>query len=215
MIVSDASFATDVGAPRPSRQAHRKVQPARPERRSSGHTGPTGEYWRHGHSSRWAPTINEGITASVEVQLRDARLTDIDRVISLVERADPRWTLEQLTSAADVLRQMVYLPNASLLVALDGRMLVGVAVLALRPSVSAGGLIGTVDLLCVEPGQEEGVTDSLLHELIRSARNKGCVVLEGEVPSEPADLPRWEAAGFTEDGPRLRCPLVRAAALPR
>src|SRR3954453_10861266 len=215
MIVSDASFATDVGAPRPSRQAHRKVQPARPERRSSGHTGPTGDYWRHGHSFRWGPDHHKGITASVEVQLRDARLTDIDRVISLVERADPRWTLEQLASAADVLRQMVYLPNASLLVALDGRMLVGVAVLALRPSVSAGGLVGTVDLLCVEPGHEdEGVTDSLLHELIRSARNKGCVVLEGEIPAESAEFPRWEAAGFTEAGTRLRCPLVRTAALP-
>ena len=151
----------------------------------------------------------------MEVQLRDARLTDIDRVISLIERADARWTLEQLTNAADVLRQMVYLPNASLLVALDGRMLVGVAVLALRPSVSAGGLIGTIDLLCVEPGHEdEGVTDSLLHELIRSARNKGCVRLEGEIPAESDELPRWEAAGFTEAGPRLHCPLVRAAALP-
>jgi len=150
----------------------------------------------------------------VEVQLRDARLTDIDRVISLIERADSRWSQEQITSAADVLCQMVYLPNASLLVATDGRMLVGFAVLALRPSVSAGGLVGSVDLLAVEPGQEdEGVTQALLAELIRSARNKGCTLLEGEVPTEPAELDRWEAAGFVASGPRLRCPLVRAAAL--
>jgi len=150
----------------------------------------------------------------VEVQLRDARLTDIDRVTGLIEHADPRWTPEQLTSAGDALRQMVYLPNASLLVALDGRMLVGVAVLALRPSVSAGGLIGTVDLLAVEEGRgDDGVIEALLHELIRSARNKGCVTLEGPVPTEPAEQARWEAAGFTEAGPRLRCPLVRAAAL--
>jgi GNAT superfamily N-acetyltransferase len=150
----------------------------------------------------------------VEVQLRDARLTDIDRVIGLVERADSRWTHERLGNAADVLRQMVYLPNATLLVALDGRNLVGVAVLALRPSVTAGGLIGTVDLFAVEPGaDDDGVTEALLHELIRSARNKGCVVLEGDVPSEPADVARWEAVGFTEAGPRLRCPLVRVAAL--
>jgi N-acetylglutamate synthase-like GNAT family acetyltransferase len=148
----------------------------------------------------------------VEVQLRDARLTDIDRIASLIEHADSRWTLEQLTNAAEVLRQMVYLPNSSLLVALDGRMLVGVAVLALRPSVSAGGLVGTVDLLCVEPGHDdEGVVEALLAELIRSARNKGCVVLEGAVPGDPADLAHWEAAGFEETGPRLRCPLVRAA----
>ena len=50
----------------------------------------------------------------------------------LIERADARWTLERLDGAAEVLRQMVYLPNSTLLVALDGRMLVGVAVLALR-----------------------------------------------------------------------------------
>ena len=150
----------------------------------------------------------------MEVQLRDARLTDIDRVIGLIERADPRWSLEQLTNAADVLRQMVYLPNTSLLVALDGRMLVGIAVLALRPSVSAAGLVGTVDLLAVEPGHEdEGVIEAMLAELIRSARNKGCSLLEGNVPTEPAELERWEAAGFAEAGPRLRCPLVRAGAL--
>jgi N-acetylglutamate synthase-like GNAT family acetyltransferase len=150
----------------------------------------------------------------VEVQLRDARLTDIDRVLSLIERAAAGWSEEQVNNSADVLRQMVYLPNASLLVALDGRNLVGVGVLALRPSVASGGLVGTVDLLCVEPGLEhEGVIEALLHEIIRSARNKGCVVLEGNVPTEPAELSRWEAAGFSEAGPRLRCPLVRAAAL--
>ena len=150
----------------------------------------------------------------MELQLRDARLTDIDRVISLVERADSRWSAERLTNAADVLRQMVYLPNTTVLVALDGRMLVGLAVLALRPSVSAGGLVGTVDLLAVEAGYEhDGVIEALLAELIRSARNKGCAVLEGDVPVEPAELTRWEAAGFTEAGPRLRCPLIRAAAL--
>lgn len=150
----------------------------------------------------------------MEVQLRDARLTDIDRVIGLLERADTRWTLEQLEGTAEILRQMVYLPNTSLLVALDGRMLVGVAVLALRPSVTAGGLVGTVDLLAAEPGSEtEGVVEALLQELIRSARNKGCVVLEGHVPTERAELARWEAVGFTEAGPRLRCPLVRVAAL--
>jgi N-acetylglutamate synthase-like GNAT family acetyltransferase len=150
----------------------------------------------------------------VEVQLRDARLTDIDRVIGLIERADARWTLERLDSAAEVLRQMVYLPNSTLLVALDGRMLVGVAVLSLRPSVTAGGLVGTVDLLAVEPANErDGVVEALLEELMRSARNKGCVVLEADVPTDTGELSRWEAQGFSEAGPRLRCPLVRAAAV--
>ena len=109
---------------------------------------------------------------------------------------------------------MVYLPNTSLIVANDGRMLVGAAVLAVRPSVTAGGLVGTVDLLVIEPGFErEGVTEALLHELMRTARNKGCVAIEGNVPIEPTDLVRWEAAGFTEAGPLLRCPLARVASL--
>lgn len=149
----------------------------------------------------------------MEILVRDARLTEIDRVIGLMERADARWTLDQLHDAADILRQMVYLPNASLIVALDGRMVVGVAALALRPSVTAGGLVGVVDVLSVEPGNElEGIMEALLRELLRQARNKGCVVLEGNIPEEPADLARWEAAGFSESGPRLRCPLVRVAA---
>jgi N-acetylglutamate synthase-like GNAT family acetyltransferase len=152
--------------------------------------------------------------ASVDLQVREARLTDIDRITGLIERADSRWTLSRLADAADVLRQMIYLPNGSLIVALDGRMVVGTAVLALRPSVSAGGLVGSIDLLAVEPGHElDGVVEALLGETIRTARNKGCVVLESEPPEDAAMLTRWEGAGFSEAGPRLRCPLARAAAL--
>ena len=150
----------------------------------------------------------------MDLQVREARLTDIDRITGLIERADSRWTLSRLADAADVLRQMIYLPNGSLIVALDGRMVVGAAVLALRPSVSAGGLVGSIDLLAVEPGHElDGVVEALLGEVIRTARNKGCVVLESEPPEDAAMLSRWEGAGFSETGPRLRCPLARAAAL--
>lgn len=150
----------------------------------------------------------------MELQVRDARLTDIDRITGLIERAGAQWTLDRLNDAADVLRQMVYLPNATLIVALDGRMVVGAAVLTLRPSVTAGGLVGNVDLLAVEPGHElDGILEALLRELTRSARNKGCALLESDVPNDAAELERWEEAGFSETGPRLRCPLVRAAAL--
>lgn len=155
---------------------------------------------------------NERDCSSVELQVRDARLTDIDRITGLMERADGRWTPDQLNNAAEVLRQMVYLPNVSILVCLDGRMMLGAAVLAQRPSAFAGGLIGTVDLLVVEPGNElDGVDEALLRELMRQARNKGCVILEGSVPAEPADQARWEGLGFTEAGPRMSLPLVRSA----
>lgn len=153
-----------------------------------------------------------GTYSSVELQVRDARLTDIDRITGLMERSDSRWSLDQLNDAADVLRQMIYLPNASIMVCLDGRMVLGACVLALRPSVAATGLVGMIDLLAVEPGHElDGVVDTLLRELMRQARNKGCVALEGNVPEEPAELARWESVGFTESGPQMRLPLVRSA----
>jgi N-acetylglutamate synthase-like GNAT family acetyltransferase len=152
------------------------------------------------------------MTASVEILVRDARLSDIDRVVGLMERADTSSTLDQLRDAADALRQMMYLPNASVTVALDGRLVVGVAALALRPSVTSGGSVGTVDLLAVEPGYElDGVVEALLVELLRQARNRGCAVLEADAPDEPALIERWQAVGFADAGPRMRCPLVRAA----
>jgi hypothetical protein len=152
----------------------------------------------------------------VELVLRDARLTDIDRIVGLMERTESDWSSERLSEAADVLRQMVYLPNATLVVGLDGRMLVGFAILALRTSVVAGGLVGTVDLLRVESGHElDGVLEGLLRELMRSARNKGCVVLEAALPEEASELPTWETLGFAADGPRLRCQLISLAAATR
>jgi predicted N-acetyltransferase YhbS len=148
----------------------------------------------------------------LEAVVRDARLTDIDRITGLMERADSRWSSQRLTSAADVLRQVIYLPNAALLVCLDGRSIIGVSVLSLRPSVAAGGLVGTIDLLAVEPGLEfDGVVEALLRELVRQARNKGCSVLEGEVPSDTSELAGWEQAGFTESGPLMRLALARSA----
>jgi N-acetylglutamate synthase-like GNAT family acetyltransferase len=149
----------------------------------------------------------------VEVVVRDARLTDIDRITGLMERADARWSPDRLRDAADVLRQTTYLPNATLVVSLDGRTIVGAGALALRPSVVATGLVGTIDLLVVEPGYElSGVVDALLRELVRQARNKGCVALDGDVPAEPADLARWESAGFAEAGSRMQMTLARTAA---
>lgn len=148
----------------------------------------------------------------MELQVRDARLTDIERLAGLMEQADGRWKHDQMKDAADVLRQMLYLPNGSVIVCLDGRMALGLCVLAIRPSVRATGLVGAIDLLAVEPGHElDGVIDALLKELVRQARNKGCVVLEGEVPEEPAELTRWESIGFTESGPRMSRPLVHSA----
>ena len=150
----------------------------------------------------------------MEFQVRDARLTDIERISSLIERTDSRWTSNELHQAADLLRQLVYLPNAAVLVAVENRPVIGVAVLALRPSVQANGLIGALDLLAVEPGSGENeVAAALLREVIRSARNKGCRELEISLPDDAIESARWEKLGFRATGRRLTYSLARVPAI--
>ena len=147
----------------------------------------------------------------MEYQVRDARLTDIDRVSELIQRADPAWTDERISAAADMLRQLMYMPSASVLVALEGRQVDGVAVLALRPSVTVRGLVGAIDLLAVEPGREVvGPTEALLREVVRSARNKGCVLLEVVPPAEPSAVAALERLGFSLEHGRLSLSLAAA-----
>lgn len=144
----------------------------------------------------------------MEYLVRQARITDVDRLAALGQsalRESGRGSLD----AADLLRQLVYLPHASVLVAEVRRELVGGAILVLRPSVIAGGYVGTVDLLVVAPDHDaDRVTDALLEELLRSAGNKGCSAVEVAQPSDPADLARLERAGFALAGPTLRRPLA-------
>ena len=146
----------------------------------------------------------------MEYLVRQARITDIDR-LAAIGQAALREAGHGSLDAADLLRQLVYLPNASLLVAESRRVLVGGALLVLRPSVLAGGYVGTVDFLVVGPGHDtDRVTDVLLEELLRSAGNKGCSTVEMAQPSNPADLARLERAGFAPAGPTLRRPLATA-----
>lgn len=148
----------------------------------------------------------------MEYQVRAARITDIDRLVALCEvssRASDKGPMD----AADLLRQLVYLPQASVLVAEARREMVGGAVLALRPSVRAGGFVGTVDLLVVDPDHDvDRVTDVLLEEVLRSARNKACAIVEAPRPDDPAERTRWERQGFVESGPRISRSVAAARA---
>ncbi|MFI5262437.1 MAG: GNAT family N-acetyltransferase [Candidatus Limnocylindrales bacterium] len=141
----------------------------------------------------------------MEYQVRDARITDVGRISALMAMSDAALAGGvSSTGATDLLRQLVYLPNAAVLVADARRVIVGATVLALRPSVRAGGMVGTVDLLVVDPAYAAaGVSASLLGEVLRSARNKGCVAVEAVPPADPAELQRWTELGFTESGPRI------------
>ena len=148
----------------------------------------------------------------MEYLVRQARITDIDR-LAAIGRTAIRGAGRGSLDAADLLRQLVYLPNASLLVAEARRELVGGALLVLRPSVIAGGYVGTIDLLVVAPDHDaDRVTAALLEELLRSASNKGCSTVEAAEPSDPADLARLARAGFAAAGVTLRCPVSAAGA---
>lgn len=140
----------------------------------------------------------------MEYQVRAARITDIDRLVALCEVSS--WATEGSgpLAAADLLRQLVYLPQASVIVAEARREMVGGAVLALRPSVRAGGFVGVVDLFVVDPGHDvDRVTGALLEEILRSARNKACAAVEAPRPDDPAERTRWEDKGFIDAGPRM------------
>jgi hypothetical protein len=149
----------------------------------------------------------------VEYTVRAARITDIDRFVALSgERIGARGSGTAL-DAADLLRQLVYLPHASVLVAERRRDIVGGAILAIRPSVRAGGYVGTIDLLVVGPDADaDTVTEALLAEILRSAANKGCASVEAPRSDDPADRARWEQQGFIELGPLMGRMLAPAGA---
>ncbi|MBI2776847.1 MAG: hypothetical protein HYX57_06255 [Chloroflexi bacterium] len=149
----------------------------------------------------------------MEYTIRAARITDIDRFVAMSgEQIGARGSGTAL-DAADLLRQLVYLPHASVLVAEGRRELLGGAVLAIRPSVHAGGYVGTIDLLVVAPNADaDAVTESLLEEALRSAANKGCAAVEAPRPIDTAERARWEHQGFTDLGPLMGRTLAPAGA---
>ena len=142
----------------------------------------------------------------MEYLVRTARITDIDRLVALSDDVVRASVGGGALGPADLLRQLVYLPQASIFIAESRREVVGGAVLALRPSVRAGGFVGAVDLIVVDPDHDqERVTDALLEEILRSARNKGCTVVEVALSDDPAERTRLERHGFVEAGPRAEC----------
>jgi hypothetical protein len=139
----------------------------------------------------------------VEYRVRAARITDVERLVALSgDRLGGR--APGPLDAADILRQLVFLPHASVFVAEKRREISGGAVLAIRPSVRAGGYVGTIDLLVVDPDSDvDEVTGLLVEEAVRSASNKGCTSVEAPQPESPAERARWERLGFSKQQARL------------
>ena len=154
--------------------------------------------------------------SGVEYQVRAARVTDIERLVALSDDAIRPARADGPLVAADLMRQLVYLPQASIVVAESQRIVVGGAILALRPSVQAGGYVGTIDLLVVDPEHDaDRITAALLEELLRSASNKGCTVVETVRPDDPAALARLQGMGFSEAGPRISRTVAAAGSAAR
>lgn len=149
----------------------------------------------------------------MEYTVRAARITDVDRFVALCGDQIGGGGTGTALDAADMLRQLVYLPHASILVAERRREFAGGAVLAIRPSVRAGGYVGTIDLLAVAPGADaDAVTEVLLAEALRSAANKGCSSIEATRPDDPTERARWVERGFIELGPHMGRTLAPAGA---
>jgi hypothetical protein len=150
----------------------------------------------------------------VEYHVRSARLTDVDAAIRILMR-DPATTDEQRDDA-DRLRNLLFIPSATVVVAEAERRVIGVGVLSIRPAVRSGPFIGVIDELGVEAATtEESVTRaadaaqrravgaSIAEHLVVSARNKGCTRVDVTDPLASAELALLKRAGFGRRGALL------------
>jgi len=135
----------------------------------------------------------------VEYLVRQARITDVDRFYALCAERGAVPGGDSPVDAIGLLRQLVYLPNASVALAEGNRQLAGGAVLGLRPSVRTGGFVGTIDVLVVASGHDgEKVTDLLIEEMLLSARRKGCTSVEVMWTPDVENFSSWQGHGFTK-----------------
>ena len=129
--------------------------------------------------------------------VRQARITDVDRLFALCVEAGVAPQGATPLDAVGLLRQLVYMPNASVLVAEAGRQIVGGAVLGLRPSVRVGGFIGAVDVLVLAKGHPATkIAEPLIEEIMASARRKGCPAVEVEMTEDATLRTCWTRHGF-------------------
>jgi predicted N-acetyltransferase YhbS len=101
--------------------------------------------------------------------------------------------------AIGLMRQLIYLPNASVALVEANRQLAGGAVLGLRPSIRTGGFVATIDVLVVANGQDgEKVADLLIEEMLLSARRKGCTSVEVMLSPDAEYFSSWQDHGFAK-----------------
>ena len=146
----------------------------------------------------------------MEVHVRSARLTDLDAAARLLagESVDP----DRRRQDVDTLRNLLFVPSATVVVAEADRRPVAIGVLAIRPSARSGPFVGVVDDLGIAGAGALGalgaadrrrVAGLVVEHLVRSARNKGCVRVEVAEPLASAEPSLWKRLGFASRGRTL------------
>jgi hypothetical protein len=142
----------------------------------------------------------------LEVHVRSARMTDLDAAVRLLARDD--IDPDTRRQDADFLRNLLFIPSATVVVAEAERRVVGVGVLSIRPSVRSGPFVGMIDELGVATAPLDAAdrlraTDELVEHLAASARNKGCTRVEVSEPLASAEPSLWKRHRFASRGRTL------------
>ena len=143
----------------------------------------------------------------MEVHVRTARLTDLDSAARLLAREETGSVVGR--DDVDYLRNLLFVPSATIAVAELDRRMIGAGVLSIRPSVRSGPFVGVIDALAVAPDtQQDGavrgrVADALVEHLATSARNKGCTRVEVSEPLVSAEPSLWKRHRFASRGRTL------------
>ena len=148
----------------------------------------------------------------MEVHVRNARHTDLAGAVRLlaVDGSDDHVEPEDAT---DYLRNLLFVPSATVLVAEVGRRVVGVGVLSIRPSVRSGPFVGVIDELgiaqppALDAADRRRAFDEIVEHLSTSARNKGCTRVEVSEPLASAEPSLWKRHRFASRGRTLSRPL--------
>ena len=149
----------------------------------------------------------------MEVHVRSARLTDLDAALRILARDDDN---EDGRTDVGYLRNLLFVPSATVAVAERERRVVGVGILSIRPSVRAGPFVGVIDELGIAEKALLGaadwrrVADEIVEHLATSARNKGCTRVEVSEPLTSAEPSLWKRLGFANRGRTLGRSLGRS-----
>jgi predicted N-acetyltransferase YhbS len=133
-------------------------------------------------------------------------MTDLDAAVRLLARDDTDPDTRR--KDADFLRNLLFIPSATVVVAEAERRVVGVGVLSIRPSVRSGPFVGMIDELGVasaplDAADRRRATDELVEHLAASARNKGCTRVEVSEPLASAEPSLWKRHRFASRGRTL------------